>query len=214
MKRNKGFTLAEVLLVLIIIGIISSLTIPVVKRKIDETRYNIYAKKSLATLDGALRMIKARNSGSINNSNLREEFCNVMSCIKKDNITNLFSTNYRYYKGNFSGWPGDYTVIQAALLRDGNAVMFNYYGSCDNYGGFVCDWLAVDVNGAASPNEYGKDLFHYWITYKNGFYAVLPMGAMDDTYATLPDGCTAGSNSYETSCGCTALRLTNPKQMP
>ena len=60
-ENEKGFTLVEVLGVLIILSIIVVITVPLVQDKIAESRENSF----LASVDGYLRATRAKNTEDV-----------------------------------------------------------------------------------------------------------------------------------------------------
>ena len=54
MNKKSAFTLAEVLLVLAIIGVIAAVTIPAIMQQSSEKKFSALAKKSLSTLQNAI----------------------------------------------------------------------------------------------------------------------------------------------------------------
>lgn len=62
-KRAKGFSLAEVLITVLILGEIAVFTIPKVISSQQSTAYNAIAKESIATFSAALEI--ARNNGTL-----------------------------------------------------------------------------------------------------------------------------------------------------
>lgn len=63
MKNKKGFTLVELMVVVVIIGILTAIAVPVY----NNTQTNAKSKACLAnirTIDGAIEMFKANNNGT------------------------------------------------------------------------------------------------------------------------------------------------------
>jgi len=217
---KKGFTLAEVLITLLIIGVIASIVVPGIISNTNEAEHTAGLKKTYADLSNAIKMIQANNGGSVNFGDLRGDFCSVMSCIKIDTNVNTFgsATNYKWYKGgNLTSWAGNSDSNPSAVLNNGSFVTFitGDYPACGGYGVNECGWIYTDLNGKKGPNMFGKDLNRFWISRPNlnGPYIILPFGTQGDNYAPLTS-CTAGSITNGTSEGCTAWRLTKPDSMP
>lgn len=225
MHINKGFTLAEVLIVLLIIGVISSLVIPAIINDTNEAEFNTGLKKINADLAQAIKVIQANNGSSVNVGNgstqadhiaIMNEFCNVMTCIETDTVANIFGTpNYNYYKGGNSGFPDNGTA-PAAVLNNGALLRVASYSGCTTHGVNACGYINIDINGKKGPKMIGKDFYSFYIVHPNGSgaYSILPFGAQGDTYAGLPTGCTTGSSGWNTSEGCTSQRLLSPASMP
>jgi prepilin-type N-terminal cleavage/methylation domain-containing protein len=217
---KNGFTLAEVLITLLILGVITSMVIPGIISNTNEAEYNVALKKAYSDLSNTIMLIQANNNGKVNvgigdsttqHRALRDEFCNVMTCIKMDKVANIFgSTNYKHYKGNNSLWPTSYPNSIAATLNNGNLIAFFNMLGCDNNGINACGQLDVDINGNKGPNMWGKDHYSFWVIRDNvtKSYSILPTGAIDGFT------CEKNSNNDGTSVGCTFQRLNDPKNMP
>lgn len=70
MKRKYGFTLAEVLITLAIIGVVASMTLPSLNTNIGAARNRAALKKTLATLNNAVKMNEANNGWNFANVGL------------------------------------------------------------------------------------------------------------------------------------------------
>jgi len=222
---KKGFTLAEVLITLLIIGVIASIVIPGIINNTNEAEYNAGLKKAYSDLSAALKMIQVNNGGEVNvgtaaastdKTLFRNDFCNVMSCVKTDTATNIFGpTDYKLYKGGSASWPASETH-PSAILNNGNLLRFYSYADCTIYGVKACGSILIDINGKKGPNMLGKDFHRFWITRKDGnsTYSIIPTGAQGDTYVDAVNPCKANSIDWPTSEGCTARRLRDPDNMP
>ena len=101
-------------------------------------------------------------------------------------------------------------------LNDGTTLSFRIWnGGCTStYGTIkplknVCGRFAVDLNGNSKPNEYGSDVFTFYVT-KHG---VFPMGSESDTVITFKKYCDRNKISEDTNyshgMACTAWALMN-----
>lgn len=59
-NKNKGFTLIEIMIVLVIMGILAGLIVPKLMGRTDDARV-LQAKQDIATMAGALKMYKLDN---------------------------------------------------------------------------------------------------------------------------------------------------------
>lgn len=228
MTCHLAFTLAEVLLVIGIIGVVAVLTIPTLMKKTNDLEYRTAWKKAYATISQATLRIQNDNNGTLENiytdagdsgSNSRivlakyaeylafSNTCgynNVLgNCWTADNMTNL--------KGEDVG-QGDQEG--GAVLKDGTTLNFHgFSAACNNNWGNNqtfnwCGVIAVDVNGFKKPNKVGKDIFNLYVV-KDG---LKPFGASgdqteDDVVQTCPDdGVTFGTYNYP-GYGCAAKYL-------
>ena len=64
------------------------------------------------------------------------------------NRTGCDRTRYTGIKTNSAG--------EIIYNPDGTPKIYDYYSS-------VCANIRVDVNGAKGPNQYGRDVFHFWV---------------------------------------------------
>ena len=170
-NRNNGFTLAEVLITLGIIGVVVAMTIPTLiskyKHKEYETRFKkAYSMLAQATYDLPIEYGRcdATNAQSINDY--------VFGKLKNIN-SGSFRSNGMSYKGNFKTYSLENTtsVIHPNCFdRASNQGSYNYivtpdgitFSFCTNYS--VGNSISVDINGInKGPNAFGHDLFFFRI---------------------------------------------------
>ncbi len=149
MHRKLGFTLTEVLLTLVIIGIIAALTIPSAMRGVNAQDYRVGLKKGISTLNQALMSEYSITGSQIADS----EYVTA-----KDVVDNIFAKRLNIIKrvdsGTTFGWP-DGPVFYTA-----DGMKFEIYGAkgtCDIKGEQRCFWMIIDVNGDRAPNLYTSD---------------------------------------------------------
>jgi len=216
---KKGFTLAEVLITLLIIGIIASITIPGIINNTSETEYYTALKQTYSDISNAVIMVQANNNGRVNlgtasttSLTFMNDFCNVMSCIQQDTGANIFGTmKYRYYKSETAFTRG---TSYAAILNNGNILHFVDNNTCTWYGVNSCGRIFIDINGKKGPNMWGKDFYTFHVVKDNNGYSILPSGTANDT-GFSPSYCDVNivSLGYSGSA-CTTQRLTDPNHMP
>lgn len=220
-----GFTLAEVLITLGIIGIISAITIPELianhKNKELETRF----KKSYSLLAQTLQKVvlddyggtyEPANSISIVNS-IQKYYNKSSTCVNgkecnssifpvKDysgtNPINFLHETYKTFSGNQGGDSKFNDGIIAAV--DGSFIYVDEAQEGElTYGIY---FIAIDTNGWKNkPNRFGHDFFVFQLG-KNG--KLLPMGA-DGTYYEEDEYCSVKSNSKVNGYGCTSKALSD-----
>lgn len=191
----KGFTLAETLITLGIIGVVAALTIPTLIANYQEKSYKSQYKKIFSELNQALRLLEEDESSpltlckSMENECFRDLFSQKLKISHKcdDEIPNKCQ-NLSYYLDNTTiqnrikindKWP-------ALMTLRGYSVKFRYhYTDCSTieesqkeYGELsTCGWVQVDTNGLSGPNRVGKDIFLLYLM-QNGF---VPMLSASDT---------------------------------
>ena len=150
--NQKGFTLAEVLITLGIIGVVAALTIPVLIQKNRETELTSRAKKSYSTISQAVKMVEAKNEtpgdisalcdggGNPNAYELTKNFAKYFNGAKVcHNAAERGCANY-YYKvsyaiprtdGNGTLTEWDQRYIAKIILPDETVIGIQQYPSCD-----------------------------------------------------------------------------------
>ncbi len=204
MFYKKAFSLTEVLLTLVIIGVIAAMMIPSVlsdveKRRNIESWKNLYSEVAQAT-----NLVMLDNSGSLvdvctswDDNCLRDKYkkyMNVMkSCDESGNLGVCWHPNDNSSKmldgEGINWWSSSSGLIQS----NGSFVNFNFTSNdCSSTYGTLntCGFILVDVNGFGKPNVLGKDIFQIWLLK----YGVKPRG-VDDGYQN-----SCNSNSSGWSC--------------
>ncbi len=108
MKSKKGFTLAEVLVTLAVIGVVAALTIPTIIQNSQEKQAKTSIKKALSVTNQILSLSIAENGiggSSVNNSAvLYDIFKDYMKVMVDDSTNYSFTTAdgmvYSFYKVN------------------------------------------------------------------------------------------------------------------
>lgn len=209
MSNKIGFTLAEVLITLGIIGVVAAMTIPSLVTRFSNDAYVSQLKKVTSTLDNGFKMLMANKNctdmtgtGIIDASadNTVDNFANL-------NVFNVVKTCHVNTSGCYVSslsWLDNTTVswdptayYSMVVFADGSIIGFNSaYGltpDCSAYPGInqystVCtaggyNAAFIDVNGKKPPNKFGRDIFRFYIS-KYGI--ILPEGSVDDTNAGWP----------------------------
>lgn len=224
MKKLNGFTLAEVLITLLIIGVVASIVIPNLLNDINDAELRTTWKKVYAEMASAYNQAKIDNGGTLagactdaNNNCLRNLVMPYLSYIKScdNSLTNgsnlcLYNTMsiVKTYYG--SQWGGAY-LASSLQLNDGAIVIFAFTDqACDmvinSSNVRACGAYGVDINGYKGPNTIGRDSFYGWIT-KDG---TLPIGALDqeNAAATLYNAASCDkTNPAAVGWGCSAKFL-------
>lgn len=217
-----GFTLAEVLITLGIIGIVAAMTIPVIQAKIEMKQHEVALKKIYSELSQAVSQMQNPDTWvdipSTNDpTGVRDAFDKVLQYSKKDNCINIWgeigynnpASKYRNYKGTAPAYMHISNGSRAVVLKNGMFMGFTSgYRTTLNI-----HEIYVDTNGSKLPNMLGMDVHKFVLLYKNNHYKLLPIiGSPEFTYWN--GNCSAGSSSWTTSWPCTYLMLTNPDKMP
>lgn len=209
-----GFTLAEVLIVLGIIGIVAEMTIPTLVQNTQETVTVTSVKKAYSVLSQAYTMA-VQDNGTPENWNLGAGNGDWVGSI---NVLNALAPYLKISKncGNGQGCMPNETVkwLQGtpfinfdtataegkAILSDGTTLYTYTYGACSPTTGIpnACASMGVDINGFKKPNQIGVDIFEFYITTTG----IVPVGAPADTGAnsTFSGNCAVKASASGEGC--------------
>jgi len=201
-KTNKitAFSLAEVLLTLIIIGTISTLTIQTLKNHSDETKYIASVQKAMAQISAATINIEAIHGDAslwnFSSNDTKTWYKNALNIIPFPNNKDIWT------RSNMDASKTSSTKYNF-MTADGMAWIINT-GSYKCGGGVAL----VDVNGINGPNVIGID--------QHGFRLGHLCGGENDTTKLGEFGIYAlgdGLNDNDATWACTAYIIKN-KKMP
>lgn len=170
--KFEAFTLAEVLLTLLIIGVVASLTLPSLINDSKDAELKTAWKKVFAELSQVSNLIINLDCGGnfsycvTDNTytgrtiQIRDLYANRMSTIKK--CSGLGDDGARACASDYYGvWMLRNTYGDASGFIANNGTMITTYNQmtwCTGENTF-CGIISVDVNGVNGPNIVGKDVF-------------------------------------------------------
>ena len=172
---QKGFTLAEVLITLGVIGVVAAITMPILIQKHRAKILESNFKKSYSNISKILLYIQEetgltdlkRNYAVYDSSQgkylgadeLVEIFANVIKYTKKMTPREI---NTVYIPKNYGGYTGQFTsdfTAPAYILQDGSSVNLNITS--------FTVFISVDTNGPyKGPNRFGFDIFDFTVSNK------------------------------------------------
>ena len=212
--KFRGFTLAEVLITLGIIGVVVAMTLPALVNRTQGKELETGLQKAYSVIQNALNKMNYDEGQIVNNANypaqafikvFKQYFkvskdCGNESCesnfVDEDGTTRV-SQNYKTYTNK---------RMQNSLLDDGQVFISDgMFIMVENMSGGKLLLITVDVNGYnKKPNRWGHDLFTFQVM-DNG--KLLPMGA-DGTQYNTEDYCSPTSTGTTNGIGCTYRALT------
>ena len=220
-KAKSAFTLAEVLITLVIIGVVAAMTIPTLSKNKDEKSNIIAFKKVYSAISQANLMLNNENGGdwttqcaSFNNACFRDLFAKKLNVTKTCNnplsegcVASSKFLNGRSTANNTNvndSWP-------ALVTSSGYSVKFRFHvNGClpegttgeRTYDNLSCGWVQIDTNGHKKPNTVGKDIFFLVF---NPDRSVSPIGSENvfgtytaNNFAQMKNDCYNGTGMY---CG-------------
>ena len=170
---KNGFTLAEVLITLVIIGVVAAMTIPTMINNTKKQEYVSALKKNYSTLATVTNKIlndegvpRADVGGWATSSaaefDIYKKYLSVVKeCRSSDGCYG--QGGYRYLDSNSIDTSWAVTHIPKLILSDGTLLLFNHRSndcSVNWMGSYnICFVIGVDVNGEKPPNAWGRDAF-------------------------------------------------------
>lgn len=170
-KANFGFTLAEVLITLGIIGVVAAITIPNLMANNKAKKLRSQFLKSYSTVQQVFKLMEAddvstdpssynRNEGNMFYKTFKTYLAGATDCYRQKSIP-CYDFNSEKYK-NLNGTAAVmkyYFDDGEILLQDGTLLLFEQPAG-ENVGKI---WIFVDINGVKEPpNRLGYDLFLFY----------------------------------------------------
>lgn len=181
---KKGFTLAEILITLGVIGIVAALTLPHLILNVQQHGFEEKMKKEYSVLAEAFQQIKNDSGGSFADA--------VSACSTQTCISDVFKQRLSYLKSCDTNDGSNLGVCFPALANikylDGTPASDMYIGNGYTEGLFLkdgtslalelgsasctdttaaynnsCGWITVDVNGIQPPNTWGRDIYVFLV---------------------------------------------------
>lgn len=216
--RKIGFTLAEVLITLTIIGVVASLTIPVLTRNIQNTQNKVAWKKAFSEFSQAAMMLANDNDGSLaglssSQNSFMNNFLPYLKYVKlcyagvPAGTDGCWHAADKFYELDGDIYNSDWSPKARLILSNGILVTFSYHGSTCTYAEVPnddgCGNIAVDVNGYKSPNTVGIDIYRAYVL-RDG--TVIPYGTQGDDFYNDPAGqnCDLKTSPDSTGWNCSA----------
>lgn len=220
-QQYTAFTLAEVLIVLGIIGIVAEMTIPTLMSEFQGQVASVSLKKAYSTISQAYTMTSTDNgtpetwgltAGASGSVIFAKKFTPYLKIVKDCGTgPGCFpDLIYKHYD-NKTDWGNmnqatDFAKFQ---LADGSLwSAYSYDPACNSGGGStpalssICGYFYIDINGAKPPNQVGKDFFLIYLTK----YGMIPVGTQDEPWYTFENHCLGSTPS---GWGCTAWIIYN-----
>lgn len=162
--KKKGFTLPEVLITVVVIGIVAAMTIPTLVENYHYKTYSTKIKKSVYEFSSAVDMfITEEGKTSLSstsmfvNDGLDKFMTNKFNVIKtcSNSPNGCFAASYTSING--SGNNGSFSCSKSYTLADGSAVCLTVGNNKKEA------TLYIDINGTEPPNMGGRDMFSFKI---------------------------------------------------
>lgn len=179
MNKIKGFTLAEMLVVMIIISILSMLSIPVlIKNTRDKEVFDLlkatYKKIETALIIDKIFSFNVEDLGyiSVDNDIRIDDFAKFLK--EKLNVINYCSPNEQcgFISDSLNGYTLRLINGSSLLINDDN----NAFRDNVDENNHIIGSLYMDIDGPKGVNRAGHDQFGFYVTNKG----LIPMGGPKD----------------------------------
>ena len=169
---KSGFTLAEVLITLAIIGVIATITIPALIGNVDSQKNKAAMKVAYSNIAQAIKLLQLDGFIFTDNSHFMDALSSKMNyskkCTSSNSLGNCWSSNSDIYAGLDPVSIGDSIVLNNGQFI-GIAQGVDPSTDSDYKGDAV---LMVDSNGIKPPNKICQDIFY--LVYYQDKYLVKP----------------------------------------
>ena len=185
LKGFSGFTLAEVLITLVIVGVIAAMTIPTLMNNTNKQEYVVGLKKAYSAMTQVTNKIIAEEGNpkcsiggwACSNDDVYDMYKKYISIAKECSEDNSDCPNQPYLRRDGSADRNEYFfgTMKSLITNDGMRYAFlsvneNCEGSDSGMIGGACFWIRIDVNGDKKPNIIGRDAFQF-VMKENGLTA-------------------------------------------
>ena len=153
-----SFTLSEVLITLVIIGIIAAITVPILMQNHKRKETAVRLKKFYSVTAQAIKL--AETEEGIPSYDWKNHFSSQGIGIWYNYLSKYIPIEEKQEAACIDG-----SCHSLYFMTDGTAIRNIDWGSADN-SDYGC--IHYDVNGAKGPNQFGKDRFGFSILRKRG----------------------------------------------
>lgn len=204
MKKYSGFTLAEVLITLAVIGVVAAMTLPIVINKINDMQFKVAYKKAYSDLSQVVQRALQEDEMPYRNNQwdtsattaefaVFKKYLKVTKECQPAQLASCWASGEKVSKNRF---PASSKVINSSSFIDSSNRSWAEYNDSENL-------YLVDTNGMKAPNRFGKDRFIFTFMGQNKarHKVGIPVGVttyLGDMKNIDTDWCPSGGCYYRT----------------
>lgn len=231
MNKRFGFTLAEVLITLAIIGVVAAMTIPTLLQNQAKKQYVTQLKKAYTAFTQATQLVmidegvtKLADMNFVEASSIisdaefnkfADKFKTVKKCLQNDT-----KCDYRFNAQGGINPDENIDVVATHKFITADGILFGFvldaagmgyscksgysagtYASTNKPLDTACMPIIIDVNGPKKPNRSGRDIFYFYILNDGNLY---PVGGQSDIDCGMIqcNGFPSPNGYWKTAGGC------------
>ena len=172
---QKAFTLSEVLLSLVIMGVIAAITVPSLMNNINKQQYISAYLKMYSSICQVYNRVKTDNGGSLDSVfQENDDYPRILQrYFSGSKVCSAYQTTGKC-------WPDKWYTISGGIvssnenfsssliLNDGSIILFLHIssectGSTELNTNTGCVRLRTDINGFKGPNRVGRDIYDFYL---------------------------------------------------
>ena len=209
--RLNGFTLAEVLITLGIIGIVAAMTLPGIIHKKHKKDLETAFKKAYGSLETAVYSLSPETfstyTGDVagGSTEFFDEMFKKYKIINEGKWDKLYTKNNQITVKNYKlqkGQQNNCVGLPSKIIADGSAIAASY--NC------YSTWIVIDTNGPKKgPNALGHDIFHFTLSSKG---QIIPLGSQEYTHWEMQGNdtyCSKNSTNLMNGASCAYFAVTD-----
>ncbi len=215
--KKFGFTLAEVMVALALIGVITSLTIPTFVASNKNRAHAAKLSTTLSAIENAFSSMMAAETAqdiretrfgrAVNQNERSEALSRHLKLIGSNDFETYYGNDFTYNTITPDGDNPDISDFEYFEMKNGALIGYCPYLVNDHpLTGGSLGFLTIDVNGTNSPNVWARDVFLFALGLDGGLY---PAGGtiFNDLYQS--DGIEYSCTPENRGVGCTAELIEN-----
>ena len=208
---KSGFTLAEVLITLGIIGVVAAMTLPSIIQKKHKKDMEVAFKKAYGALETAVYSLSPDTYASYAGDVAGQSTVFFDDLMKKYKILKTGRWEQFYAKNNKikiktytlnEGSQNNCVGLPKVIMTDGSAIQAIH--NC------FAQWIVIDTNGPKKgPNAYGHDIFNFTLSDKG---RIIPVGSPKYGHWEMRGNntyCSKNSTNKQNGASCAYFAVSN-----